>query len=158
MTLRTETKYVVIHCSATKPDMDIGRDEIDEWHRARGWSGIGYHYVVCRGARDGTVQVGRNLNEVGAHVHGFNRVSVGICWVGGLDENGDPVDNRTPNQKMALRALITMAQWTWPGAEIVGHRDLSPDVDGDGIIEPWEWLKDCPCFDVREWVAAGFPI
>jgi N-acetyl-anhydromuramyl-L-alanine amidase AmpD len=143
--VRAKTDLVVIHCSATKADQDIGRDEIDEWHRARGWDGIGYHYVI---RRNGTIQVGRNFNEVGAHVKGHNRTSLGICWVGGLDKNGEPEDNRTEEQRRAIKALVGMSSWMWPGARICGHRDLSPDIDGDGIVEEWEWLKACPCFDV----------
>ena len=138
-------KYIVIHCSATRAGEDIGAKEIDLRHRRRGWQGIGYHYVI---RLDGTVELGRPCNKIGAHVYGYNKCSIGICYVGGLDENGQPDDTRTDAQKKSLRILVRELRATFPDAKVVGHRDLSPDVNGDGIIEKWEWLKDCPCFDV----------
>lgn len=137
--------YIVIHCSATKAGLPFNLQDIDRWHRSRGWQSCGYHYVVCL---DGTVQVGRPCVQVGAHVYGYNKNSIGICYIGGLDENGRPADTRTPEQSKQLRILVRHLQSSFPDAKVVGHRDLSPDVNSDGIIEPWEWLKECPCFDV----------
>ena len=144
----SDIKYIVVHCSATKRTQDIGVVEINRWHRDRGWSGIGYHFVI---RRDGTVETGRPINKAGAHAYGVNRVSWGICMVGGLDYQGDPVDNFTPPQYDALRAVVTTLKAFAPDAEVLGHRDLSPDINGDGVIEEWEWLKSCPCFDVKKW-------
>ena len=144
----SDIKYIVVHCSATKRTQDIGVVEINRWHRDRGWSGIGYQFVI---RRDGTVETGRPINKVGAHAYGYNRISWGICMVGGLDYQGDPVDNFTPPQYDALRAVVTTLKAFAPDAEVLGHRDLSPDINGDGVIEKWEWLKSCPCFDVKKW-------
>ena len=144
----SDIKYIVVHCSATKRTQDIGVVEINRWHRDRGWSGIGYQFVI---RRDGTVETGRPINKVGAHAYGYNRISWGICMVGGLDYQGDPVDNFTPPQYDALRAIVTTLKAFAPDAEVLGHRDLSPDINGDGVIEEWEWLKSCPCFDVKKW-------
>lgn len=141
-----KVNYIVIHCSATKAGQPFTAADIDRWHKSRGWAGIGYHYVIDL---DGTVELGRPCNVPGAHCYGFNKVSIGICYIGGLNENGRPADTRTPAQKKALRILVRHMQSSFPDAKVVGHRDLSPDVNGDGIIERWEWLKECPCFDVR---------
>ncbi len=136
---------MVVHATATKEGVPVTVEEIDQWHKARGWKGIGYHYVVYL---DGSVHQGRPEAEVGAHVAGWNADSIGIVYVGGLDKSGNPRDTRTWGQKTTLRFLLSNLVKKYPEVtEIVGHRDLSPDVDGDGVIEPFEWLKDCPCFD-----------
>lgn len=146
--MRRQTKYIVVHCSATPPDADIGADEIDTWHKERGWSGIGYHAVI---RRDGQVEFGRHFDEVGAHVKGWNTRSVGVCMVGGVDATGTPENNFTQDQFDSLVAVTVVLERAYPEAEIVGHRDLSPDVNGDGIVTSDEWLKACPSFDVKRW-------
>lgn len=146
--MRRRTDYIVIHCSATPPHSDIGADEIDEWHKQRGWSGIGYHAVI---RRDGEVEFGRHFDEPGAHVKGQNYRSVGVCMVGGVDADGKSENNFTEEQWESLALLVATLERAYPNADVLGHRDLSPDLDGDGVIEQHEWLKDCPSFDVREW-------
>ncbi|MDJ1139653.1 N-acetylmuramoyl-L-alanine amidase [Marinicella marina] len=131
----TSVDYLVVHCAATPPDMDIGAAEIDEWHRAKSWLAIGYHYVI---RRDGTLETGRAANTVGAHVRGFNNVSQGICMVGGVDEKGKAKNNFTKAQKTTLKTLLTALNHQHPEARIVGHRDLDDS-------------KECPCFDVKSW-------
>lgn len=150
MTIRKATKHIVLHCSATRANQDVGAKEIRAWHRARGWSDIGYHYVI---RRNGTVERGRQPdNSIGAHVEGHNSNTLGICLVGGLNNRtGAPEDNFTPAQHQALADLIKRLLPRFPGATILGHRDLSPDRDGDGVVEPHEWLKACPCFNARDW-------
>lgn len=145
----TDIRYIVVHCSATRANQTIDITDIDRWHRERGWNGCGYHYVITR---DGRIQGGRALNQIGAHVHGHNRWSWGVCLVGGLGADDRAEDNFTPAQYSALRALLPSLHALAPQAEILGHRDLSPDVDGDGVIERHEWVKDCPSFDVRAWL------
>jgi N-acetyl-anhydromuramyl-L-alanine amidase AmpD len=145
---RKRTDYVVVHCSATPPTSDIGVAEIDEMHKARGWDGCGYHAVI---RRNGVVEWGRPFDAVGAHCKGHNYQSVGVCLVGGVDKDGNAEDNFTAAQKLSLRYVLMMLRRAYPGAEVLGHRDLSPDVDGDGVVEKHEWMKECPCFEVREW-------
>lgn len=125
-------KYIVIHCTDTPAGRDVSAAQVDAWHKERGWEGIGYHYLV---RLDGTVEQGRPLTKVGAHVYGYNRVSVGVCYVGGRDRQGRCADTRTPEQVAALRQLVSQLKERFPAAKVVGHRDLCR-------------VKECPCFNV----------
>ncbi|MDE6348025.1 MAG: N-acetylmuramoyl-L-alanine amidase, partial [Bacteroides sp.] len=99
--------------------------------------------------RDGTTVRTRPLELVGAHVQGYNKHSIGICYEGGLDAQGRPKDTRTPEQRTVLRLLVAQLLRRFKGnVRVCGHRDLSPDLNGNGTVEPNEWLKACPCFDV----------
>lgn len=137
---------IVVHCSATREGKDYTVEDIRRWHKDRGYSDIGYHYVVYR---DGSIHEGRPLELPGAHVKGHNARSIGICYVGGLDSNVKSKDTRTPQQKASLLSLIKKLKRDYPHARVVGHRDLSPDRNGNGKVDRWEWLKDCPCFDAE---------
>jgi len=106
--------------------------------RANGWRDIGYHYVIRRG---GQVEDGRPVEQAGAHVSGHNRNSIGICLVGGINDRGLAEDNFRPEQKTSLRKVLINLSKHFPGAQVLGHRDF-PGVK-----------KDCPCFDVRSWLA-----
>ena len=146
---------IVVHCSATKADMDIGKKEITQMHLQRGFSTIGYNFVI---RLDGTVEVGRSLTIDGAHCNSkgfsgvsYNKHSIGICYIGGLDAHGKAADTRTLEQKKALRELISKLIKQYPDIkEVLGHRDTSPDLDGDGEVEPKEWIKECPCFNAKD--------
>lgn len=137
---------IVIHCTATRAGVDIKAKDIDRWHKEQGWKMIGYNYVIDL---DGTVEVGRPLTMNGCHCKGYNNHSIGIVYVGGLDAKGNPKDTRTPAQKRALNDLIYSLVDKYPITDILGHRDSSPDLNGDGTVTPNEWIKACPCFDVR---------
>lgn len=144
---------IIIHCSATKEGQDFTAADIERWHRARGINGIGYHYVI---RLDGKIEKGRDLNLVGAHCRGWNARSIGICYIGGLDANGTPADTRTGAQKRVLYQLVKELLRVYPSIDcVMGHRDASPDLNGNGVIEPWEFVKACPCFDVKEWLRTG---
>lgn len=136
-----EVNLIVIHCSATKPNMDIGVAEIDQWHKDRGWDSCGYHYVI---RRDGSVEKGRKESQPGAHAYGHNASSIGICLVGGIDEHGQSQNNYMPAQFSALRDLLQTTKLRHSNASVVGHTDLNPK-------------KDCPCFDVKEWLQSPDP-
>ena len=131
-----QIEWLVVHCSATMAKMDIGVHEIDRWHKDRGWAGIGYHYVI---RRNGKIEKGRTEDKVGAHVKGYNSDSIGVCVVGGIDEQGHSEANYTPAQYHSLRQLLTDLKSRYPVAKLRGHRDF-PNVH-----------KSCPCFDVRAW-------
>jgi len=129
---------LIVHCSATPPDMDIGVEEIRAWHKARGWSDIGYHFVI---RRDGVTETGRPAQVVGAHARGHNKRSIGICLVGGIDDNWKPRDNFTYLQKLTLQYLLRWLVVTYRPSEIVGHGSI-PGVH-----------KACPCFDLEKFLA-----
>ena len=143
---------IIVHCSATKAGQDFTATDIDRWHRERGFNGIGYHYVV---RLDGKLEKGRDVSLAGAHCKGWNKRSIGICYIGGLDENGRPADTRTNAQKRVLYQIIMDLQREYNILQVLGHRDTSPDLNGDGVIEPYEYVKVCPCFDVKEFLRSG---
>lgn len=136
MPKRESTDYIAIHCSATPEHMDIGAAEIRKWHTDKGWRDIGYHFVI---RRDGQVELGRDINEIGAHVRGFNDESIGICLVGGVDRAQSPVHNFTVSQMDTLGGLVSGLKQIYRNADVYGHRDF-PGVN-----------KACPCFDVPVW-------
>lgn len=136
MSMRAITS-IAVHCAYTTADMDIGVAEIARWHRARGFSDIGYHFVI---RRQGQVETGRALERTGAHVAGHNAHSIGVCLAGGKAADADTVEmNFTDAQMAALRSLLCELKQRFPNAEVMGHCDY-PGV-----------AKACPCFDVRAW-------
>ena len=144
-----DINHIVIHCSGTPEGRFVDAATIRGWHvNERGWSDIGYHYVILL---DGTVEKGRPDERSGAHVAGNNSDSLGICYIGGMSKTMEPKDTRTPEQKVAMKKLVEELYYKHRDANVLGHRDFSPDLDGDGIIEEHEWMKACPSFDVAEW-------
>ena len=122
---------IIVHCSATRPSMHVTLEDIDRWHRNRGFRSIGYHFVVFP---DGHIENGRPIEEQGAHCKGHNRDSIGICYIGGIDdETGKPADTRTTQQKRALTNLLRRLIRQFPAATIHSHRDFAN--------------KACPSFD-----------
>ena len=150
--IRRNTEYVVWHCSATPPSQDIGSAQIAIMHKAKGWDDIGYAMVI---RRDGRVEAGEDLRRAAAHVKGLNMHSVGICMIGGVDEDGNPENNFTEAQWKAAKHVFEFFTLLYPDAKQVGHRDLSPDRDGDGRVQRHEFLKACPCFSVAQWIEGG---
>ncbi len=147
-------KYITAHCSATKANSDIGAAEITVMHKRRGFRTVGYHFVI---RRNGEIETGRPLMQQGAHVKGHNRDNIGICLIGGVDDNNKPENNFTRNQFDSLRYLITdlSSKYGIKEVDIKGHRDWFPDLNGDGILDRRDWLKDCPAFTLakllQEW-------
>ncbi|WP_140918345.1 N-acetylmuramoyl-L-alanine amidase [Limnobaculum xujianqingii] len=157
-------KRIVIHCAASKNGRRLAaRNEtaaqvINRWHKDRGFQRsspfvntfnnelrhIGYHFVIDT---NGVVETGRAQGETGAHVKGYNTGSIGICMVG--------TDQFTAEQWDSLASLVTSLRDKYPNADICGHRDLSPDLNGDGKITANEWTKICPGFEVTGWLALG---
>ncbi len=135
---------IIVHCSATIEGRDYTVADITKWHLARKFKTIGYHYVVYR---DGSIHNGRCVDMAGEHAKGHNACSIGICYIGGLDAQGKGKDTRTNAQKAALEILLRRLRTFYPKARILGHRDTSPDINGNGMVDRWEWLKECPCFN-----------
>ena len=128
---------IIIHCSATPAGKVFTADDIRRWHLARGFSDIGYHYIILL---DGTVQTGRPVELAGAHCTGHNANSIGICYVGGLSSDGrKPQDKRTQAQSdmLLLLARQLMDRYGIPASRVYGHREFA--------------AKACPSFDVQQW-------
>ena len=129
-------KYLVIHCSATPEGRSHNAKDIDLWHRQRGVNEIGYNYVILL---DGTIEQGRDVDKIPAHVEGHNKDSIGICYIGGIDKNTlQAKDTRTPAQKEALIKLLKELKKLYLDAVIQGHRDFA------------EVKKACPCFNAKD--------
>lgn len=124
---------IIVHCTATKEGQNFKVDDINRWHKQRGWNMIGYHYVVYL---DGTIHQGRSEDQIGAHCLKHNTNSIGVVYVGGLDANGKPKDTRTEAQKQGLRKLLTELKRKYPKATIHSHKDFAP--------------KACPSFDATK--------
>lgn len=140
-----EINLIVVHCSATRADRDFTENDLEVCHRHRGFNGAGYHFYI---RKNGDIKNTRPLEKPGAHALGYNAHSIGICYEGGLDVRYRPADTRTEWQKHSLRVLIRTLLMDYPGCRVCGHRDLSPDRNGDGRISPEELVKECPCFEV----------
>ena len=138
---------IVVHCSATSVLRDYTPEMLERDHRERGFNSAGYHFYIRRSGQRVPL---RPLALAGAHVTGFNRDSIGICYEGGIDASGKIADTRTQQQKDAIAALLRELVVLYPDSEILGHRDLSPDKNDDGVISPDEWIKQCPCFDAKK--------
>lgn len=159
--LRPPIDEIIIHCAATPNGKVYGNVQrnaaeiVDYWHSLRGFKRrranyrkhnahlqhIGYHFVIDA---DGSEYSGRAIGEVGAHTKGFNSRSIGICMFG--------TDAFTNAQWQTLYERISALSHLYPNAMLSGHRDHSPDLNGDGTIEPREYTKICPGFNVSEWV------
>lgn len=135
---------IVIHCSATPVTQDYTPERLTRDHLARGFNSAGYHFYI---RQSGQRVAFRPIEVAGAQVEGHNQDTIGICYEGGIDAHGKTADTRNPLQKAALISLLKELVKMFPGVNICGHRDFSPDSDHDGKIEPNEWIKVCPCFD-----------
>lgn len=127
-------KELIVHCSATPEGKDFTVSQIKQWHLQRGFSDIGYHYVIYR---DGSIHIGRDESVIGAHCTGHNTNSIGVCYIGGVTTDGKtPKDTRTAEQKQSLVKLLKKLRVKYPQASIHGHRDFAN--------------KACPSFDATK--------
>ena len=136
MDKREITDTIVIHCTQTPADMDFGVEKVTEWHKNRGFDTIGYHYLI---KRDGTLQVGRDEDVVGAHAVAVNGTSIGVALVGGGTINMGWENNFTPVQFETLKSILLQLKDKYNVQKIIGHYQVD-----DG--------KKCPSFDVPVWL------
>jgi len=127
-------KEIIIHCSATREGQQVSVDTIRDWHLAKGWNDIGYHFYIDL---DGTINKGRDIDKIGAHCKGHNRNSIGICYCGGVETDGKtPKDTRTQEQKDSLLHVLKTLKAMYPEAVIYSHSEFA--------------AKACPSFDATE--------
>ena len=127
-------KEIIIHCSATREGQQVSVDTIRDWHLAKGWNNIGYHFYIDL---DGTINKGRDIDKIGAHCKGHNRNSIGICYCGGVEADGKtPKDTRTQEQKDSLLNVLKTLKAMYPEAVIYSHNEFAN--------------KACPSFDATE--------
>ena len=127
-------RELIVHCSATPEGKDYSVDTIRQWHLQRGFSDIGYHYIIYR---DGSIHIGRDESIIGAHCTGHNTNSIGICYIGGCASDGKtPKDTRTEAQKNSLLKLLSELKKKYPKAVIHSHKDYAN--------------KACPSFDATK--------
>lgn len=134
---------IIIHCSDSPEGRNDTVNDIQRWHKSRGWKAIGYNYVIHL---DGSIHKGRDLDgdgnvneETGAHALGHNKRSIGICYIGGADSiTRKPKDTRTPEQKEAMKELVLKLKRELGITKVLGHNEVS--------------AKACPSFDVKQWL------
>lgn len=132
---KREILEIILHCSATAEGKDFHAKDIDRWHRNKGWDCIGYNYVVDL---DGTIEIGRHINKIGAHTVGHNQKSIGICYIGGLASDGKTAkDTRTEAQITAMHELVDELKKLYPRAFVFCHNQFDN--------------KACPSFKMDKW-------
>ena len=125
---------IIIHCSATREGQQVSVDTIRDWHLAKGWNDIGYHFYIDL---DGTINKGRDIDKMGAHCKGHNRNSIGICYCGGVEADGKtPKDTRTQEQEDSLLHVLKTLKAMYPDAIVYSHNEFA--------------AKACPSFDATE--------
>lgn len=139
-----DIKYIAVHCTAGHQTQTIA--DLQAEFRRKGWKNPGYHYVV---APDGKITQLLDEDRVSNGVRGYNQTAINVAYIGGIDAEGKATDNRTEPQKKALAKLLRLLRSRYPDAVILGHRDFSPDVNGNGVVDSWERIKECPCFDAK---------
>lgn len=141
-------KRIFIHCTASPQTW--GMKELQAEFKAKGWKNPGYHYVITK---DGTRHQMLAIENVSNGVQGYNSTAINIAYVGGVVKAAkggwQAADNRTKEQKDELRTLLKVLHAKFPNAIILGHRDISPDTNHNGKVDPSEWIKACPCFDAK---------
>ena len=135
---------IFVHCTAGNQKQTVA--DLKKEFKDKGWKNPGYHYVVLA---DGSIEPMLSEEQVSNGVKGYNSTSVNVAYTGGIDSRGKSTDNRTEAQKESLRKILSELKKRYPQAIILGHRDISPDRNKNGIVDPWERIKDCPCFDAK---------
>lgn len=139
--------YIVVHCTGTTPDATI-KGMKEHW-KSLGWNKPGYHLVI---RKDGDIKRLAKNEFVVNGVKGYNAHALHVAYIGGINKFGRAGCTLTNEQTVSLSLTLKQLSREFPNAQIVGHRDLSPDADGDGVIEECEWVKQCPCFNVQDFL------
>lgn len=133
---------IFVHCTASRQSWTVS--SLLKEFTAKGWHYPGYHWVVTA---DGKCTQLMTEDKPSNGVFGHNFDSINVAYMGGISRTGKAIDNRTEKQKEGLRELLKELRKRYPNAKIMGHRDISPDKNGNGVVDTWERIKECPCFD-----------
>ena len=136
---------IFVHCTASPQTWGV--EDLKREFRNKGWKSPGYHIAI---GSDGEIHRLAEDSNVTNGVQGYNSTAINVAYIGGIDANGKGVDNRTPEQKKSLINVLSELKQKYPDAIILGHRDISPDKNGNGIVDPWERIKECPCFNAKD--------
>lgn len=136
---------IFVHCTAGSQKQTI--EDLKAEFKRKGWKNPGYHYVVMP---NGRIECMLQEDGISNGVQGYNSTSINVAYIGGIDEKGKGVDNRTDAQKNFLKKILSELKQKYPDAKIMGHRDISPDKNGNGVVDPWERIKECPCFNAKD--------
>lgn len=146
---------IFVHCTASNQRTTTEASLRAEFNK-KGWKNPGYHYVI---KPDGNIIQMLEDARISNGVKGYNNSAINVAYIGGIDSKGKAVDNRTVEQKVALFDLIVKLKQRYPNAIVMGHRDISPDLNHNGVVDPWERIKECPCFnamveylDINKWI------
>ncbi len=134
---------IVLHCTATSASATVESIQ-NYWKNVLGWKSPGYHYLIDRNGKAHYLQP---IEKASNGVRGYNADSIHISYIGGKNQ-----DDRTAAQKETMKATIISLKSMLGDIPVLGHRDLSKDLNGNGVIEPHEWVKLCPRFEVKEWL------
>ncbi len=162
-----DIKWITLHCTAGPQTQSV--QTIKNYWKSLGWKKYGYHHLISPDGTDNhltdikeiangvekKIKVNRLTQAEGVtykNVAGYNYNSIHISYIGGVDGTGRSIDNRTDAQKATQTELVRKYMKEFPGAIVLGHRDFSPDKNRDGIIQPNEWMKTCPSFEVKDWL------
>lgn len=129
-----EINTIVLHCTATSQDVKV-ESILNYWKEILGWKNPGYHYLI---EKDGKIHNIQPIEKVSNGVRGHNSNSIHISYIGGIDDNGQPMDNRTPRQVLSQMQLLIELTERFHDVDICGHRDFK------GVN------KACPSFDARQ--------
>lgn len=134
-------KNIVFHCTATSQDTKVS-SILKYWKDVKGWNSPGYHFLI---EPNGNINRLLPIESVSNGVRGHNVDSIHISYIGGVDDSGRPLDNRTPKQVLSQLQLLIDLKDQFPMANVLGHRDF------EGVT------KACPSFDVKKWLThVGF--
>ena len=135
-----QIKRIFVHCTAGPQTQTVEAIQ-NYWKTHNKWVSPGYHYII---KPDGEIVNLQPEDKPSNGVQGYNSTSINVCYIGGVDKQGRPIDNRTDAQKASLATILKDLHSRYPDAEILGHRDIWG-------TDPKNWKKMCPCFNVKEW-------
>jgi N-acetylmuramoyl-L-alanine amidase len=122
--------HLVVHTTATQQSATIAAI-LNYWKNTKGWRNPGYHVIL---PKDG-FSVIQDFNLLSNGAKGFNANGIHISYIGGVDSNGRPLDNRTESQKRLIQVFIEEMVRRFPNLKVIGHNEVAN--------------KACPCFQVK---------